>query len=84
MEDALRASSLQQQRRFRPNVLVQVWRRWIAAPADQLLEVARLGSDKLEYLTCDPEMPKSDGNRRHRSAPSRVLAGGDLTAWLGW
>ena len=53
-------SSLQRQRRFRPNGLVQVWRRWIAVPADQLLEVARLGSDKLDYLTCDREMPKSD------------------------
>jgi hypothetical protein len=41
-------------------VFVQRWRRWIAARADQLLEISRLGSDKLEYLTWDREMSNSD------------------------
>ena len=52
----MRASSVQRP----PNVLVHLWRRWIAARADQLLEIARLGSDKLEYLTCEREIPNFD------------------------
>jgi hypothetical protein len=57
----MRASSLQQSHRSLPNVFVQLWRRWIAAPADQLLEIACLGSDQLEYLTHDRGMSNSDG-----------------------
>ena len=49
----MRAFSPQRRHRSLPNVFVQSWRRWIARRADQLLETARLGSDKLEYLTHD-------------------------------
>jgi hypothetical protein len=38
-------------------VVAQWWRRWIGARADVLLEVARLGAGKLEYLTRDVGPP---------------------------
>jgi hypothetical protein len=53
------AFSLRRRHRSLPNVFVQLWRRWIATPADQLLETARLGSDKLEYLTHDLRVSNS-------------------------
>jgi hypothetical protein len=53
------AFSLRRRHRSLPNVFVQLWRRWIATPADQLLETARLGSDKLEYLTHDLRVSSS-------------------------
>jgi hypothetical protein len=56
----MRAFSLQRRHRSLPNVFVQLWRRWMATRANQLLETARLGSDKLEYLTHNPEMSNSD------------------------
>jgi hypothetical protein len=56
----MRAFSLQQRHRSLPNVLVQLWRRWMAARANQLLETARLGSDKLEYLTQGRETSNFD------------------------
>ena len=55
----MRTFSLRCGRRSLPNVFVQLWRRWMASPADQLLETARLGSDKLEYLAHDPRVPDS-------------------------
>jgi len=56
----MRAFSLQRRHRSRPNVFVQSWRRWMARPADQLLETARLGSDNLEYLTHDRKAADCD------------------------
>jgi hypothetical protein len=50
----MRAISLQH--RLPPNLFVRLWRRWMAAQANQMLEAARLGSDKLEYLTQGREM----------------------------
>jgi hypothetical protein len=44
----------QQRRRSMPDLFVRMWRRWVAVRADQLLEIARLGSDKLDYLTNNP------------------------------
>jgi len=37
--------------RSRPNIFVRLWHHLVAAPADQLSEIARLGCDELEYLT---------------------------------
>ena len=54
----MRAVSLQH--RLPPNLFVRLWRRWMAAQANQLLEAARLGSDKVEYLTNDREMSNAD------------------------
>jgi hypothetical protein len=54
----MRAVSLRP--RLPPNLFVRLWRRWMAAQANQLLEAARLGCDKLEYLTDGREMSKSD------------------------
>ena len=56
----MRAFSLQRRHRSRPNVFVQSWRRWMARPADQLLETARLGFDNLEYLTHDRKAADCD------------------------
>jgi hypothetical protein len=56
----MHASSLQQRHRSLPNVFVQLWRRWMGMRANQLLETARLGSDKVEYLTHNLEMCSSD------------------------
>jgi hypothetical protein len=56
----MRAVSLQRGHRLPPNVFVRLWRRWMAVQANQLLEAARLGSNKLEYLTHDREMSNSD------------------------
>ena len=55
----MRTFSLRRGHRSLPNVFVQLWRRWMATRADQLLETARLGSDKLEYLAHDPRVPDS-------------------------
>jgi hypothetical protein len=55
----MRTFSLRGGHRSLPNVLVQLWRRWMASRADQLLETARLGSGKLEYLTHDPRVSDS-------------------------
>ena len=55
----MRTFSLRCGRRSLPKVFVQLWRRWMASPADQLLETARLGSDKLEYLTHDLRVSNS-------------------------
>lgn len=49
----MRAFSLRRRHRSLPNMFAQLWRRWMATRADQLLETARLGSDKLEYLAHD-------------------------------
>ena len=54
----MRAVSLRH--RLPPNVFVRLWRRWMAAQANQLLEAARLGSDKVEYLTHGREMSNAD------------------------
>jgi hypothetical protein len=50
----MRAISLRH--RLPPSLFIRLWRRWMAAQANQLLEAARLGSDKLEYLTHGREM----------------------------
>jgi hypothetical protein len=62
-----------------PDVFVQLWRRWMATRADQLLETARLGSDKLEYLTHNPKVSSSDlctiaGGRADDLLRRRMLA----------
>jgi hypothetical protein len=54
----MRAVSLRH--RLPPNLFVRLWRRWMAAQANQLLEAARLGSDKVEYLTHGREMSNDD------------------------
>jgi hypothetical protein len=54
----MRAVSLRY--RLPPNLFVRLWRRWMTAQANQLLEAARLGSDKVEYLTHDREMSNAD------------------------
>ena len=54
----MRAVSLRD--RLPPNVFVRLWRRWMVAQANQLLEAARLGSDKVEYLTHGREMSNAD------------------------
>ena len=54
----MRAVSLRD--RLPPNVFVRLWRRWMVAQANQLLEAARLGSDKVEYLTHGQEMSNAD------------------------
>src|SRR5262245_44150646 len=59
-EGAMRAFSRQRRHRSRPNVSAQSWRRWMARRADQLLEIARLGSDNLEYLTHDRKAADGD------------------------
>ena len=55
----MRKFSLRREHRSLLNVFVQLWRCWTATPADQLLETARLGSDKLEYLTHDLRVSNS-------------------------
>jgi hypothetical protein len=55
----MRTFSLRRGHRSLPNILVQLWRRWMASRADQLLEIARLGSDKLEYLAHDLRVSNS-------------------------
>src|SRR6516225_1076016 len=57
-EGAMRAVWLRH--RLPPNLFVRLWRRWMAAQANQLLEAARLGSDKVEYLTHGREMSNPD------------------------
>ena len=55
----MRTFSLRGGHRSLPNAFVQLWRRWMATWADQLLETARLGSDKLEYLAHDLRVSNS-------------------------
>ncbi len=55
----MRTFSLRRGHRSLPNILVQLWRRWMASRADQMLEIARLGSDKLEYLAHDLRVSNS-------------------------
>jgi hypothetical protein len=53
---------MRQQRNQLPlNVFTRLWQRWMADQAAQLLEAARLGSDKLEDLTTGQEI--SNANR---------------------
>jgi hypothetical protein len=47
----MRAFSLRQLHQSLSNVFVQPWQRWMADRANQLIEVGRLGSGNLEYLT---------------------------------
>jgi hypothetical protein len=75
----MRAFWLQQRRRSLPNVFVQLWRRWTVTRANQLLEIARLGCDKLEYLTHNLEASNSDlctiaGGRADDLLRRRMLA----------
>jgi hypothetical protein len=75
----MRAFSLQRRHWSRPNVFVQSWRRWMARRADQLLETARLGSDKLEYLTHNLKVSDADlctiaGGRADDLLRRRMLA----------
>jgi hypothetical protein len=56
----MRAFSLRRRHQLPPNLFIRLWQRWMAAQADQLLEAARLGSDKLEYLTNDQEISTAD------------------------
>jgi hypothetical protein len=75
----MRAFSPRRRRRSLPNVFLQLWRRWMATRADQLLETARLGSDKLEYLTQDLRVSNSDlctiaGGHRDDLLRRRMLA----------
>ena len=54
----MRAVSLRH--RLPPNVFVRLWRRWMVVQANELLEAARLGSDKVEYLTHGREGSNAD------------------------
>ena len=52
---------MRQQRSQLPlNVFTRLWQRWMADQAAQLLEAARLGSDKLEVLTTGQEISNAD------------------------
>ena len=64
----MRAFSPQRRHRSLPDVFVQLWRRWMATGADQLLETARLGSDKLDYLTHNPKASDADLCTRRAAA----------------
>jgi len=55
--------------RLPPNLFVRLWRRWMAAQADQLLEAARLGSDKVENLTHGQAISTAD---RRKVAGKRI------------
>jgi len=54
----MRAIPFKENRPSLAHVIVQWWRHWTATAANQLCEAARLGSDKLEYLTLDRETSK--------------------------
>ena len=56
----MRALSLRRRHELPPNLFVRLWRRWMTVQVSQLLEAARLGSDKLEYLTDDREISNAD------------------------
>jgi hypothetical protein len=56
----MRAFSIRRRNQLPPNIFIRLWRRWMAAHADQLLEAARLGSDKVEYLTHGQEMSNAE------------------------
>ena len=64
----MHAFSPQRRHRSLPDVFVQLWRRWMATRADQLLETARLGSDKLDYLTHNPKASDADLCTRRAAA----------------
>ncbi|HET7023409.1 MAG TPA: DUF6455 family protein [Xanthobacteraceae bacterium] len=52
---------MRQQRNQLPlNVFTRLWQRWMADQAAQLLEAARLGSDKLEVLTTGQEISNTN------------------------
>jgi hypothetical protein len=75
----MRAFSLQRRHRSLPNAFAQSWWRWMVTRADQLLETARLGSDKLEYLTHNLKVSDSDlctiaGGRADDLLRRRMLA----------
>ena len=75
----MRAFSPQRRHRSLPDVFVQLWRRWMATGSDQLLETARLGSDKLDYLTHSPKASDADlctiaGGRADDLVRRRMLA----------
>ena len=70
----MRAFSLRRRHRSLPNVFAQLWRRWMATRADLLLETARLGSDKLEYLAHDLRVSK--GGHADDLLRRRMLASG--------
>lgn len=53
--------TMREQRNQLPlNVFTRLWQRWMAVQAAQLLEAARLGSDKLEDLTTGQETPNAN------------------------
>lgn len=56
----MRPVSLRRRRQLPPNLFVRLWRRWMEAQASQLLEAARLGSNKVEYLTHGQEISTAD------------------------
>jgi hypothetical protein len=47
----MRKFSPRQGHRSLQDLVLRLWRRWMAGRDEQLLEAARLGSNKLEYLT---------------------------------
>jgi len=65
----MRAFSLPRRHQLPPNLFIRLWRRWMAAQADQLLEAARLGSDKVENLTHGQAISTSD---RRKVAGKRI------------
>jgi len=74
----MRAFSLRRTHRL-ADAFVQLWRRWMGTRADQLLETARLGSDKLEYLTHNLKVSDADsctiaGGRADDLVRRRMLA----------
>jgi len=56
--------------RLPPNVFARLWRRWMVVQANELLEAARLGSDKVEYLTHGREGSNADLCRVALSDPA--------------
>ena len=65
----MRAFSLPRRHQLPPNLFIRLWRRWMAAQADQLLEAARLGSDKVENLTHGQAISTAD---RRKVAGKRI------------
>jgi hypothetical protein len=73
----MRAFSLRRRHQLSPNLFI-LWRRWMAAQADQLLEAARLGSDKVEYLTHGQEISTADRCKKKLSICDRNA----IRAWI--
>jgi len=69
----MRTVLLRRRHQLPPNVFIRLWRHWIAAQTNQLLEAARLGSDKVEYLT-----------HQEISTPDRCKAAGKHIDDLLW